>query len=177
MSHETAASVWVRDSAPDDPRDLRRALGTFATGVTVVTTVGEGGQPIGLTVNSFSSVSLEPPLVLWSLVLKSPQLEVFRAARHFAVNILSDAQEALCRQFAAPVPDRFAGVAWRPGVGGVPVIEGAVAQFECVTETSHPGGDHEIFIGRVARYRWSQRAPLLFCNGALSALPAAAAAA
>lgn len=177
MPHDTAATLWVRDSAPDDPRDLRRALGTFATGVTVVTTVGEGGQPVGLTVNSFSSVSLEPPLVLWSLVVKSPQLEVFRSAPHFAVNILAEEQEALCRQFASPVPDRFADVAWRAGVGGVPVIDGAVAQFECVTETSHPGGDHEIFIGRVVRYRWSERGPLLFCNGALCTLPAAAAAA
>jgi flavin reductase (DIM6/NTAB) family NADH-FMN oxidoreductase RutF len=148
-----------------EPRDLRTALGSFATGVTIVTIAGPDGDPIGLTCNSFSSVSLSPPLILWSLSLRSANLANFLQAPHFAVNVLAADQAVIARRFAQPIARKFDGVPYKCGVGGVPLLEGTAAHFECGNETRYYSGDHVIFIGHVLRYAWSERVPLLFCRG------------
>ncbi len=155
-----------------DPRALRNALGSFATGVTVMTTTRADGTPIGLTVNSFASVSLEPPLVLWSLAARSPSLGAFRAAGHFGVNVLAADQQELCRRFARPEADKFAGVDWRTGDCCVPVLAGCVATFECRSAFNNWGGDHVIFVGHVERFATADIPALLFHRGRLMAAPA-----
>ena len=144
---------------------MRDALGTFATGVTIVTTVGTDGVPIGLTCNSFSSVSLSPPLVLWSLSLRSPNLSNFLQAPCFAINILAAGQTVLARRFAQPMVNKFDGVAHRLGTSGVPLIEDAAAHLECRNETRYYSGDHVIFIGHVLRYACRDCVPLVFYKG------------
>ncbi|MEM8665427.1 MAG: flavin reductase family protein [Pseudomonadota bacterium] len=153
-----------------DPRELRRALGCFPTGVAVVTTLSETGAPIGVTVSSFNSVSMDPPLILWSLTARAGSLSAFKAHGAFAVNVLSAEQEPLCRHFATATGDRFQDVDWRAGIDGIPVLEGAVAVFECRNWAVYPGGDHEIFLGRVVRYDHFDSVPLVFGKGRLSAL-------
>jgi flavin reductase (DIM6/NTAB) family NADH-FMN oxidoreductase RutF len=148
-----------------DPRDFRNALGAFATGVTVITAALADGRRAGLTVNSFASVSLAPPLVLWSLSLHSQSLTIFQEATHFAVNVLCRHQADLALQFARPAENRFAGVSHAAGLGGAPLIEDCVARFECRNATRHYGGDHVIFLGAVERYAHDQRAPLVFNRG------------
>lgn len=155
-----------------DPRALRSALGSFATGVTVMTTLRPDGSPVGLTVNSFASVSLDPPLVLWSLAARSPSLAAFRAAGHFGVNVLAADQQALCGRFARPAADKFAGVDWAPGACGVPLLAGCVATFECRSAFNNWGGDHVIFVGHVERFATAERPALLFHRGRLMAAPA-----
>jgi 3-hydroxy-9,10-secoandrosta-1,3,5(10)-triene-9,17-dione monooxygenase reductase component len=151
-----------------DGRALRRALACFATGIAVVTTRGDGGAPVGLTVNSFNSVSLDPPLILWSIALTAPSLAAFRRNDAFAVNILAADQADICARFATPAPDKFSDVAWREGRLGVPVLDGTVAQFECRTHARYPGGDHEIHLGRVVALRSSGERPLVVWRGRLS---------
>lgn len=154
------------DAPAFDTRAFRNALGGFATGVTVVTAMAADGTPVGLTVSSFNSVSLDPPLVLWSLTADSPSKEVFANASHFAVNVLAADQEDISNRFASRIEDKFDGVVWQPGQGGAPVLEGLCASFECAAHACHPGGDHLIFIGRVERYAQdSSRAPLVFQGG------------
>ena len=161
----------IPDSAIDQ-RALRAALGCFATGVAVVTTRGDGGVPVGLTVNSFNSVSLEPPLILWSIALAAPSIQAFREHDAFAVNILAADQADLCTRFANPAPDKFSGIDWREGHSGVPLIGGTVARFECRTHARYPGGDHEIYLGRVVALSSTDRPPLVICRGTF-ATPAA----
>lgn len=144
---------------------LRGALGRFATGVTIVSCVDGDGAPIGLTANSFNALSLDPPLVLWSLRRSSPTLRAFMGARRFAVNVLSEAQVDLSRRFASPMPDKFADGAWSRGEGGVPVLTGCAAVFECETVSHQEAGDHELFIGRVRRATEAPLAPLVFHAG------------
>lgn len=158
-------------AATYDPRALRNALGNFPTGVAVMTTLRADGSPVGLTVNSFASVSLDPALVLWSLAAKSPSLGAFRAASHFCVNVLSAEQEAICRRFATPEQDKFAGVDWKPGGTGMPVLERCVATFECRSAFNNWGGDHVIFVGHVERYGTHDLPALLFHRGKFSAAP------
>jgi flavin reductase (DIM6/NTAB) family NADH-FMN oxidoreductase RutF len=158
-----AVSPW--SSAENDHRALRDALGAFATGVTVVTARDPEGRPIGLTVNSFNTVSLEPPLVLWSLSLASPNLAAFRQASHFAVNVLAADQQAVSECFARRGADRFAGLAWREGLGAAPLLPGCCAVLECRNELQHEGGDHLIFIGRVERFSRSAAPPLVYHGG------------
>jgi flavin reductase (DIM6/NTAB) family NADH-FMN oxidoreductase RutF len=147
-------------------RDFRSALGSFATGVTIVTALSSEGDPIGVTISSFNSVSLEPPLILWSLSLNSPNLEAFRNASHYAVNILSADQQQLSDRFASRSADRFAGTPFTPGLGGAPLLDGCSAWFECVNEVQYPGGDHLIFVGHVERFaQGDAELPLLFHNG------------
>lgn len=168
----TEADSWLGDGAPDDTGELRRSLGSFSTGVTVITTVAPDGRKVGLTANSFLSVSIDPPLVLWSLKDSSPNRTMFEQCSHFAINVLAFDQEDICRRFAtAGIVDKFAGVALKDGTGGVPLLDGAVAQFECSAHACHPGGDHLLFIGKVLTHRWSQRLPLLFCQGVLMPAP------
>jgi flavin reductase (DIM6/NTAB) family NADH-FMN oxidoreductase RutF len=149
-----------------DTRALRNALGRFATGIAIVTAIDPDGHPIGLTVNSFSAVSLDPALVLWCLDNGSHNLEAFRRASHHAINILADDQKDLSNRFATWPTDRFAGLAWQPGAGGAPVFPGCCATFEVANETQHAGGDHTIFVGRVERFTdTAGLAPLLFHTG------------
>lgn len=156
-----------------DTRLLRQALGSFATGVTIVTTRDAAGNDVGLTVNSFNSVSLEPALVLWSLALSSQSLlAAFRASGYFAVHILAADQEPLSNLFASHDADKFAALRPVRGVGGVPLLAGCAARFECRTAQSHAGGDHEIFIGEVLTFEDFQQAPLLFHGGQYAALAA-----
>src|SRR6202012_676555 len=125
------ASELAADHSPIDLRDFRTALGTYATGVTIITTAGSDGKPYGITCNSFASVSRNPPLVLWSIVLSSSSLSAFQNASHFAVNVLGESQQALANRFAKSSDDKFVGVEWTPGLGGAPLLAGSVANFQC----------------------------------------------
>lgn len=148
-----------------EQRQLRDVLGTFVTGVTVVTTCDADGNSHGVTANSFSSVSLDPPLVLWSQALTSKSYPAFRDSEHFAVNILADDQIAISNHFAKSREDKFSGIAHNPGLGGSPVLDGAVAHLECVKVATYPSGDHVVFIGRVERIGHSNRRALAFSCG------------
>src|SRR5450830_285938 len=146
--------------------EFRAALGMFATGVTIVTARTFDGALVGLTANSFNSVSLNPPLVLWSLARAAASLPAFSTGSHYAINILSAQQKALAKQFAARVVDRFANVEFVQGVSGAPLLVGAAATFECFNRSRYEEGDHVIFVGEVERC--SHRAgasPLLFHGG------------
>jgi flavin reductase (DIM6/NTAB) family NADH-FMN oxidoreductase RutF len=145
--------------------DYRRALAQFATGVTIVTTRAADGRPAGLTVNSFNSVSLEPPLVLWSLSLKANSLAAFEACRYYAVNVLAADQLDAARTFADPTADRFASVAWRDGPFDMPVIDGAVASLIVSNRSRYIEGDHVILVGEVVTYDAPGGAPLVFHDG------------
>lgn len=158
-----SVSPW--NSAEDGHRALRDALGAFATGVTVVTALDPDGRAIGLTVNSFNAVSLEPPLILWSLSLASPNLEAFRQASHFAVNVLAADQRAISERFAQRGSDKFADIEWRAGLHGAPLLAGCSAVLECRNEAQHAGGDHLIFIGRIENCSRQDKAPLVFHGG------------
>lgn len=153
-----------------DPRDFRSALGTFPTGVTIVTTTTADGTSIGLTCNSFSSVSLSPALVLWSLSLRSPNLSNFLQAPHFAINVLAAEQRDIAQRFAQSIANKFEGVSHASGALGVPLIEGAAAHLECRNQTRYYSGDHVIFIGHVIHYAYRDCPPLVFCGGRYASL-------
>jgi 3-hydroxy-9,10-secoandrosta-1,3,5(10)-triene-9,17-dione monooxygenase reductase component len=148
-----------------DVRAFRNILGSFPTGVTVITTLGEERAPVGLTANSFNSLSLDPPLILWSLNRNSPSLVCFERCPNFAINILAQGQSHLSRRFATPIPDKFAGVEWQAGGNGVPVLAGCAAVLECTTVSMQEAGDHVLFIGRVDRFQGLTHAPLAFHAG------------
>lgn len=151
--------------APFDARTLRQVLGRFATGVTIVTCRDAAGQPVGLTCNSFNALSLDPPLVLWSLRRASPSLAAFSDAKHFAVNILGEAQVDLSRRFASPQADKFGEGQWSDGQGGAPLLAGSTAVLECETTLRQDAGDHVLFIGRVLRLTDLGLPPLVFHGG------------
>lgn len=144
-----------------DTQAFRDALGSFPTGVTVVTARGPSGESVGVTANSFNSVSLDPPLLLWSLDKGARSLPVFRSAEYFAVNVLSADQSELSVRFANRRDDKFAGVEVDDGAGGCLLIEGCVARFQCRTEQIIDGGDHVIFVGRVVSFDHDVEAPSL----------------
>ena len=149
-----------------DRRAFRNALGCFATGVTVVTTVADNGDPVGLTANSFSSVSLDPPLVLFCLGRSSNNLDAFIASGRFAVNVLGDDQRDLSVRFSTTIEDRWDGVAWETWETGAPVLRGCLATLDCETEAVHEGGDHVIIVGRVKRLSSvPEGKPLLYFRG------------
>ncbi|MFQ5776688.1 MAG: styrene monooxygenase/indole monooxygenase family protein [Terriglobia bacterium] len=148
-----------------DRRDLRRALGQFATGVTVVTARARDGRRVGVTINSFSSLSLNPPLVLWSLARHASSLPAFARTSHFAVNVLAANQHHLSRQFSTPLRDKFGGVEFTEGVAGVPLLDGVIARFICRNVKQYDGGDHVIFVGEVEDYKWFEGEPLVFHSG------------
>lgn len=159
-----------RAAAPDfDDASFRRALGQFATGVTVITTRAENGQMIGITASSFNSVSLAPPLILWSLSSAAGSMPVFRDNSHYAVNVLASSQLDLCRRFATLKGDRFAGVPYTLSAAGVPVLDGVLAWFECHNRSRYVEGDHVIFVGEVERCgvhpHAGNVAPLIFHRG------------
>lgn len=145
-------------------RELRQALGRFATGVTVVTCQGSGG-PCGITANSFSSVSLEPPLVLWNIAKVSDSLQAYLDAEFFAVNVLGAEQQSVSSHFAQSDHTLFDGIEFAESHKGVPILPGTVACFECRTHQIHDCGDHYIIIGEVENYRSNSNRPLLFSDG------------
>jgi flavin reductase (DIM6/NTAB) family NADH-FMN oxidoreductase RutF len=148
-----------------EAQHLRQALGRFATGVTVITTCAPSGKLEGLTANSFSSVSLDPPLVLWSLRRTAASLPSFQDSGCFAVNVLASAQLELAKHFARPSHDKFDRVSFTSGHGGCPILDAALATFECSLETATGGGDHVIFIGRVHHAICRDGEPLIFSAG------------
>lgn len=161
----TASSL--RALAPTfSPSEFRQALGMFATGVTIVTARTASGTLVGLTANSFNSVSLSPPLVLWSLAKSAGSMAALSTGSHYAINILSADQQALAQQFASKDTDRFAGVAFVLGAAGAPLLAGAVASFECFNRSQYEEGDHVIFVGEVERCTHTVgAAPLLYHGG------------
>jgi flavin reductase (DIM6/NTAB) family NADH-FMN oxidoreductase RutF len=166
LDAENAAAYLTSIKRPRfDRRDLRHALGQFATGVNVVTARGEDGAPVGMTVNSFSSASLDPPLVSWCVRCDAPSAQAFTAASHFAIHVLDAAHAHLARQFSTPAPDKFAGVDFRDGLGDAPVLAGAIAHFECRNVQLVEVGDHIMLIGEIERYEVSGGEPLIFHCG------------
>lgn len=153
-----------------DTRELRRTFGQFATGVAVVTCRAADGAPVGMTANSFSSVSLDPPLVLWSVERAARSFEAFAAAGHFAFSVLALDQMALSNRFAQAGAAKFADVEWSEGIGGVPLIAGCAARFECRRYATYPGGDHLIVVGEVERFARSERRTLVFADGRYGAV-------
>jgi flavin reductase (DIM6/NTAB) family NADH-FMN oxidoreductase RutF len=151
----------------EEKKGLRRAWGQFATGVTVITTRTRSGQRAGLTANSFTSVSLEPPLIQWNLSKTAPSLAAFWESSHFAVNVLAEGQRDLCGHFARGQEDKFEDVETLEGPYGIPLIEGAIAQFECRLYATYDAGDHIIFLGLVEGFRQRAEEPLLFFGGKL----------
>ena len=151
---------------PFDAREFRKALGSFVTGVTVVTTIEPDGGPRGFTANSFTSVSLDPPLVLICIAKTAASCPVFEASGHFAVNILAEHQQSVSGLFASKSPDKFAETAWSTGPAGSPLIAGATAWFDCTTHQVVDAGDHLVLIGRVAGFGQSPATPLAYCRGA-----------
>jgi flavin reductase (DIM6/NTAB) family NADH-FMN oxidoreductase RutF len=167
------ANELASDHSSIDPRDFRNALGTYATGVTIITAADADKKPYGLTCNSFASVSLNPPLVLWSLVLYSSSLSIFQNASHFAVNVLGASQQALANRFAKSSDDKFVGVKWTPGLGNAPLLVETVANFQCRSVNRYYGGDHVIFLGAVEGYSYNRKEPLLFARGSYGRFVAA----
>ncbi|WP_419760382.1 flavin reductase family protein [Acidisoma sp.] len=157
--------IDLADSGPT-PREFRNALARFATGVTVITTRSPSGKAEGLTANSFSSVSLDPPLVLWSLREGAPSMASFTDSGCFAINVLGADQQHHSRHFATASADKFHGQSWIPGLGGCPLLEDCVARFECHTEQIISAGDHRLFIGLVLRATYRPGEPLVFHAGA-----------
>ncbi|MGG7516513.1 flavin reductase [Allorhizobium undicola] len=148
-----------------DPRALRSAFGSFATGVTVVTSMGDGAKPLGFTANSFASVSLDPPLLLVCLARTSRNFQAMTTAKGFAVNILAETQEAISNIFARPSEDRFAGIDWAIGPFGSPVLGGAAAWFDCSLHQVVEAGDHVILLGKVEAFENSERSGLGYARG------------
>ncbi len=159
-----------RAAVPDfDSAAFRSALGQFATGVTVITTRADDGSLIGITASSFNSVSLTPPLILWSLATRAGSMPVFRENSHYVVNVLAADQLDICKRFATMKGDRFAGVPYTLSASGTPVLDGALAWFECHNRSRYDEGDHVIFVGEVERCgvhaNVTERMPLVFHAG------------
>jgi len=152
------------------PEQFRAALGRWVTGVTVITTRSRAGDLAGLTASSFASLSLDPPLVLFCLGHSSTGKPAFDAADGFVVNVLAESQQALAGRFAQLGGDKFPGVAWRPGLRDMPVLDGALASLECRIAQTYPGGDHTIVIGEVERIHLGDDKPLVYYRGAYRAL-------
>jgi flavin reductase (DIM6/NTAB) family NADH-FMN oxidoreductase RutF len=157
----------LKASSPTfSPLDFRASLAMFATGVTIVTARTESGTLIGLTANSFNSVSLDPPLVLWSLSRLAGSMPIFSAGSHYAINILAADQREMAERFATRDVDRWRGVAYTEGRGGAPLLTGAAATFECFNRSRYEEGDHVIFVGEVENCSHREGAsPLLFHGG------------
>ncbi len=156
------AHVSSRAAQALDPHSLRAAFGSFATGVTVITALDEHGTPVGLTANSFGSVSLDPPLVQWSLRINSGLHRSFIEASHFCVSVLTREQEAIAKQFSSRAPDRFAGIELIAQPDEPPLIAHALAHFVCRKVNDYRVGDHELFVGEVLRVNTFLGEPLVF---------------
>lgn len=151
-----------------DPIAFRRALGNFATGVTIITTRALDGTNIGVTASSFTSLSMNPPLILWSSIKETPSCKVFESASHFAVNILASNQVEMSNHFARQQEDKFAGIEWTEGIGGSPIFPHCAGRFQCETYSKLDGGDHWIFVGKVLAFDDYSRSPLCFHQGSYS---------
>ena len=147
---------------------LKRALSKFLTGITVVTAVDNIGNPIGMTVNSFSSVSLDPPLVLWSIEKKQPSYNFYKNSNGYVVNILSKNQLDLCNIFSSQSKDKFKNINWQQSTNGFPLIDNCLAWFDCVKWKDYPGGDHLILVGKVTSSKFSNLEPLAYWNSKIS---------
>ncbi len=158
------------DAGVIDPKMLRDAFGRFATGVTVVTMRDDSGRPTGVTVNSFSSLSLEPALLLFSLGNRQTSLKWLTDGAPFVVNVLAEGQDDVAWQFAKPRDNKFEGIETVEGASPVPGIAGAIARFECRVWSRYPGGDHEIIVGEVSSLEAQDGAPMLFWRGAMTSL-------
>lgn len=156
----------ARTFSPDasEARAFRNALGSFTTGVTIVTCATENG-PLGITANSFASVSLDPPLVLWSPARSSRRFAAFEAAKHYAIHVLGEDQQHFCTTFAKQ-GHNFADLQWSESDTGIPLLDGCLARFECERHAIHEGGDHAIIVGRVTRVTATEGPSLLFSKGA-----------
>ena len=151
-----------------DPKAFRRALGNFATGVTIITTRADDGTNVGVTASSFNTLSMDPPLILWSSIKSTPSCKVFESASHFAVNILASDQMEMSNHFARQQDDKFAGIEWEEGIGGAPIFPNCSGRFQCETYDKYDGGDHWIFVGKVVAFDDSGRSPLCFHQGSYS---------
>lgn len=157
-------------SQPSAQRALRDAFSTFATGITVVTALGADGKPVGLTVNSFSSVSLEPPLVCWSLRSASPLVGCFTIGSSLSIHVLRQEQQHLARQFSRSVANRFEGIPWQVGPAGAPVLGDVLARFDCQIDSIVEAGDHRMLLARVLAHSSQPGSPLLFAGGRFRSL-------
>ena len=162
MPHTHSDSTPLSPVDPHVPDTLRHAFASFATGVTVITALDENGSPVGMTANSFGSVSLDPPLVQWSLRVNSGLHRIFVETTHFSVSVLAAHQTHIARQFASRAPDRFLDIALHEVKGEPPLIRGALAYFVCKKLAVHRIGDHELFVGEVLRAAAHDGTPLLF---------------
>src|SRR4029077_283487 len=149
-----------------DSRSFRSALGSFATGITIVTSIGPDGEALGFTANSFNSVSLDPPLVLFSLDRRAYSLKAFESAGVFAINVLREDQEQVSTAFARALSHKWDSVSFEPWEAASPILADALANFECETKSMHDGGDHVIFVGQVLALRTGEGRPLLYYRGA-----------
>ncbi|MBB5210139.1 flavin reductase family protein [Microbulbifer hydrolyticus] len=148
-----------------EPQQLRQVFGQFATGVTIITTSNESGEPVGMTASSFNTVSLEPPLILWCIGKNTGCFDAFDRCEHFAIHVLSDEQEALSSLFARRGTDRFAGLDYIINNDGVPLLHEYCARLQCTVAARYDGGDHLIMVGRVQAMHTQDREPLLFHRG------------
>jgi flavin reductase (DIM6/NTAB) family NADH-FMN oxidoreductase RutF len=151
-----------------DPKAFRRALGNFATGVTIITTRAPDGTNAGVTASSFNSLSMDPPLVLWNCIKETPSCKIFESATHFAVNILASDQMQMSNHFARQQEDKFDGIEWEEGIGGAPIFPNCAGRFQCEAYDKLDGGDHWIFVGRVVAFDDFGRSPLCFHQGSYS---------
>ncbi len=167
MSSHSSTKKRLQALPPEfSSAEFRTALGMFATGVTIVTALAPAGRLVGLTANSFNSVSLSPPLVLWSLSQAATTMDAFRAGSHYAINILAADQQALAQQFASRAENRFANVGFSLGACGAPLLHGAAATFECFNRSRYEEGDHVIFVGEVENCSHTTgTSPLLYHGG------------
>ena len=168
----TTPGLWYVKVMTLDAREIRNVMGHFATGVTVITTKDKTGAPFGLTANAFSSLSLNPPLVVVCVDKTVQCYACFDESKAFVVNILSEDQEEISRRFATKGIEKFEGLKWRSGELGVPLLDGAIGYIECRVTTSCEGGDHTIFIGEIIAARAEGERPLLFFKGKYQRLPA-----
>jgi flavin reductase (DIM6/NTAB) family NADH-FMN oxidoreductase RutF len=155
---------------PIERNELRRVMGHFATGVTIITTIAKDGGIFGLTANAFTSVSLDPPLLLISVDKKAESYPCFEDSKVFTVNILSDEQESLSRKFAVSGGDKFQGVAYHSGANGVPILDGTLAYLECKLYATYNGGDHTLFLGEIEQAETREVKPLIFYRGGYRAI-------
>jgi len=153
-------------------RQFRSAMGMFATGVAIVTVRTATGELAGLTVNSFNSVSMHPPLIVWSLANDLPSRALFEACEYYAINVLAEDQADLSQRFASRLEDKFAGLEFDTGAGGVPLLQGCCARFQCRNTVRHEGGDHVVFISEVVDFDREARPPLIYFGGAYRQLKA-----
>ncbi|MGS2724425.1 flavin reductase family protein [Porticoccus sp. GXU_MW_L64] len=152
-------------SISQQQRELRNAFGCFATGVTVITTNGAEDSPVGMTANSFASVSLEPPLVLWSICKESNCFDSFINTGHFAIHVLTSAQQSVSNAFASKDNDKFASTSWHRDSNNTPLLEQYAARLVCSMANQHDGGDHVILVGKVESFDYNSETPLLFHGG------------